>query len=892
MIDIKKPIFAIGIREALMELQTSRLGLSSFEAKKRRGQFGVNQIPEEKKYSRLKLYISQFGDSLTLILLLAIIVSLVFRNYTDAGFIILVVFISTTLGFVQEDKVAKALILLKKVVQVYVRVMRDGQETLLKSIELVPGDIVILQSGDKVSGDCRLIEAKELEVSESTLTGESYPIRKILKELPDAKTIAEKINMLFAGTLVEKGRAVAVVMSTGDDTEFGKIAKTLKETEETPAPLQIKISRLTRLLGKLILAFTAFLLIFGTILGRPLSEIFESSLAFAVSAIPAGLPPLITVILVLGMRRLLKHNTLVKRLDVVEILGSTTVICTDKTGTLTSGNMQISQIIAINRNVFFDKEKADYLWDFNSSDPIATILKTGLAISDVFVENSPDDPTKIVVHGRPTDRALVMAGYNAGLTREGLDKILPSIIDLPFDSRQKFSASLRRENDKYAILYVVGAPEEIIKRILYINNNGRQKSLPSKDFDNAVSAGNESAEKGSRILACAYRRYELSKTKNKPMSELIKDLTFTGFIALKDCIRKEAEEALKITKSAGIKTIIITGDQLGTAKAVSEGVGLVAKPEEIVEGKYLDTIDDDEMKILAGKALIYYRVSPAHKLKIVNALQANGEVTAMIGDGVNDATAIKAADIGVALGSGTDIAKEAADMVLVNDNYYTITKAVEWGRMIFENLRRTIIYFIADDFSEIFVSLATIFSGMPIPLIPVQILWIDLIENAFPGVALAFSNESYGVMNDKPRGLKEPIFNDSYKKWLICVFFVGGLSLFITFYFALRITGDVSLSRTIVFAQTMLDSICFMLIVSSLRRPLARKDLFANRYLIIAVFVSILMIVAAVYVPVLNRILSTVPLTPVYWIVTVAISLTEVVILELTKYWFLNRKRI
>jgi len=892
MVDIKKHFHTTGIREVLSSLKTSRIGLSEEEVKKRLTRFGINRIPEERKYSQLRLFLSQFHDSLIYILILAFFVSLIFHNYVDAIFIAIVILINTILGFFQEDKVAKALVLLKKAVPIYVRVMRNGRELMLESTQLVPGDIMILQAGDKVSADGRLIEARELEVNEAALTGESFPVAKTLTELPYTKVIAEQTNMLFAGTLIERGRAVATVTATGDDTELGKIALALKETPETPAPLQIKVGHFTRLLSIAILVFTGILFVIDFLSGKPFTDIFISSLAFAVSAIPAGLPPLITVILVLGMKRLLKHKTLVKRLDVVETLGSTTVICTDKTGTLTSGKMQVSHILTCTKDIKLDDKKSfsDNNFNFHSSESPATALKIALGISDVFIENSSETPQKIITHGRPTDKALVTAAFRFGLEKDVLDKELPTLTDLPFDSRLKFSASLRKEDAKNAILLVMGAPEEIQKKVVSVDLDGRQKYLPSQEFQDVQKKSSILAKKGLRVLACAYRRYDLDQTKRKLISELIQDLTFVGFIALKDCIRPEAKEALLLTKSAGMKTILITGDQINTAKAIAKEIGLSVKEDEIIEGKYLETINETELQQLVKKVLIYFRVSPQHKLLITNALQKNGEVVAMIGDGVNDAPAIKAADIGVAIGSGTDIAKEAADMVLVDDNFHTIVKAVEWGRMIFENLRRTMIYFIADDFSEVFVFLGAMLLGLPLPLLPVQILWIDLIENAFPGVALAFNEESYGVMKDKPRGLKEPIFNRAFKKWLLAVFLVGGLSLFITYYLFLKITGDLVLTRTVIFAQTMVDSVCFMLVVSSLRRPVIRRNLFANRYLLIALLVGTVMITSAVYLPILNKVLSTTALSSTIWWIILGTSAVEVVLLEITKYWFLRKK--
>jgi len=882
----------LSVEETLQKLNTSKNGLSSKEAKLRLKKFGFNRLPEKKRYSLSRLFFHQFEGPLTYILIVATAVSFFLGNHKDGILIIVVILLNAVLGFFQEYKAERALAFLKRAVQLRAKTLRDGNEIEINASELVPGDIIFVDAGDKVPADARLIETLDLEVNEASLTGEAFAVTKDENFiLCGDMLLAQKKNMVFAGTLIERGKATAVVVATGLYTEIGKIAGLIKEIEEPATPLQKKIANAARLLGIGIFIVVGLLIVIGFIKGTPFADIFVTGLALLVSAIPVGLPVMITIVLIVGMRRLLSQNTLVKRLNVAETLGSATVICTDKTRTLTTGDMEVSHIFTGAKDFFFEGKKLKTKLDYNGVESHITALKTALLTSEAYIENPEAELEKWRIRGRPTDKALLLAALHAGLDKEVIGKELPLLKEIPFDPNLKLSASIRQKNSKEAIICVLGAPEKIIAKSNFIDIDGKQQSI-SSDVLRSLQKKNETlAKKGLRILSCAYRTFPLTKVKENSLSNLISELVFVGFIALKDPIRKEAKEALRLTAEASIKTIIVTGDNKYTAKTVAEELGMSIQPEEMMEGKEIEKMSLEELKERVRVVKLYARVSPEHKISIVEALRQNGEVVAMVGDGINDAPSINAADIGVSVGSGEDIAKEASEMIILDGNFHTLVKAVEQGRIIFENIRKVIAYLLADDFSEIFILFCALAFGLPIPLLPAQILFIDIIEDTFPVSALIFGKEKNEfLMKEKPRKLKDPLFNRNYIKWFISIFFIGGLALFISFYGIFIFSKDINLSRTFSFALTAIDSLMFAFVISSFRRSVLRRDLFSNKYLVLALISGILLTGAAVYLPILQRVLNTVGLSFGYWLLIAGIGMAELILLEITKYWFLKRE--
>lgn len=872
------------LKEVFETVKSDAKGISVAEAEDRIKKFGPNILPQEKPYSKIRLFFSQFNSPLMYILLAIVGISIFLKEYADTIFIVVVLFINTSVGFYQENKANRSLLALKKMVKIRSRVLRDNNEKEIDSEGLVRGDVVILKSGDKVPADGRIIKSKGLKINEASLTGESQVVEKeVFNEASQKISSLEAVNMVFMGTIVEEGWATFIVLDTGINTQIGKIVSLLKETKEHKTPLQKKIISLSRILGAFILSVVFLITVIGYFTGKPFADIFLSSMALAVSAIPSGLLPAITVILVLGMRRILKQGGLVRKVSATETLGGVTVICTDKTGTLTQAKMQVSHVLTSTRELlgekisgFMKRENA------NGVESHILALKVAISANDAFIENPEAALEEWIVRGRPTERALLLAGTQAGLNKKELEKQYPILDRINFESELKYSATLHKVDDKKNVFYVIGAPEEILARSVDLYIDGNKEKLGGLQYDGLIKKFEELTKKGLRVLACAYRDCD-ANIKYQNLTELTAKLTMVGFIALKDPLRPDVNESIAITKKAGIRTVIVTGDHKLTAKAIAEEIGLNIEDKNILEGKDLELISDEDLREKAKHISIYARVSPHHKLRIVNALQSNGEVVAMFGDGVNDAPALKMADIGVVVGSGTDVAKEVADLVLLDDNFKIVVKAIEQGRMVFQNIRKVFVYLMADDFSELFLFFASIAMGLPLPLLPAQILWINLVEDGLPDIALTTEQEVEGVMEEKPRNPKEPILNQSLKKWMTSIFFISGITAFLTFFIFWKLTGDLGQTRTIVFALMCVDSLFFAFSVRSFKRAIFRKDIFSNRYLVGAVIISFVFLLGAIYLPTLQRLLSTQSLNIMNWLLIFGISAVEISLIELFK---------
>lgn len=845
---------------------------------------GRNVLPQEKPYSKIRLFFSQFNSLLMYILLVTVAISFLLKHYSDTIFIVIVLLINTTVGFYQENKANQSLLALKKMVKIRTKVLRDGNEKEIDSEELVVGDVVLLKAGDKVPADGRIIESKRLKINEANLTGEWWAVeKKAIDILPESASLPERTNMVFMGTIVEEGQATVVIIATGINTKIGEVVSLLKETKERKTPLQKKIASLSKIIGAFILFAIFAIVILGYFTGKSFADIFVASLALAVSAIPEGLLPAITIILVLGMRRIFKQQGLVRKLAATETLGSVTVICTDKTGTLTEGKMQVSHILTNTRELLSDNINGLAKGESaNGVESHISALKIATLVNDAFVENPEAGLEQWVVRGKLTEKALLLAGMQSGLNKQELERQYPVLDRISFESENKFAVTLHRKDKKQNMLYVIGAPEEIIARSINLDVDGKIKKLGMAEEDKLIKKLETLTQKGLRVLACAHKDFD-AKIKYQNLTELIKELSLVGFIALKDPLRQDAKDSILITKKAGIRTVIVTGDHKLTAKAIAEEIGLETKDENIIEGRELETISEDELKEKSKTISIYARVSPRHKLRIVNALQTNGEVVAMLGDGVNDAPALKKADIGVAVGSGTDVAKEVADLVLLDDNFKTVVKAVEQGRVVFGNIRKVFIYLVADDFSELFLFLASMAMGFPLPLLPAQILWINLVEDGFPDVALTTEQETKGVMDEKPRDPKEPILNKPLKLWMTAIFFITSLAAFLSFLLFWKLTGDLQKTRTIVFVLICFDSLAFAFCVRSFKRTIFRKDIFSNRYLVGAVIIAVILLIGAVYFPPLQKLLATQPLSIAEWTIIFSITFIEILLIEFFK---------
>lgn len=877
---------AHAIKNVLKNVNSTKDGLSSKIAKKRLEKGGKNTLPHKKRLSKIRLFLEQFNSPLMYILLTTVVASFLLGHVSDSIIILVVILANTLVGFYQENKVNNSLEALKKMVKIRVKVLRDGHKIEIDSENLVQGDVIVLRSGDKVPADCRVIESDALKINEASLTGEWLAVGKENVELPRDTVIGDRANMIFMGTSVETGDAKAVIVATGLASEFGRIVSLVSETEEPKTPLQKAITKLSKLVGIFILFLGAVIVVEGIWRGKDLTEIFIAALALVVSAIPEGLLPAITVILVLAMRRILKNKGVVKKLSAAEGLGSVTVVCTDKTGTLTEGNMQVSRVLTSTTELLSNGNSFGDGIDPNSAHSDLLAIKIAALTNDAYIENPQDELHDWVIRGFFTDKALLKAGLQAGIDVNALDKKWELVDRVSFSSRLRFAASLRKIEGKKRLI-VVGAPEELISKTKHVDFNGKKLGLESSQSKKMLKKLESFTAKGLRVVACAYRDEKLDKYKE--LTELVDDLTLVGFIAIKDPVRVDVKEAMEEIKGAGIHPIIITGDHKLTAKAVAEEVGLKVRDNQILEGKDLEKMSVTELAKKVKKVMIFARALPEHKLKIVEALHINGEVVAMFGDGVNDAPALKASDISVAVGSGTDVAKEVADVILLDDNFKTIVKAIEQGRVAFSNIRKVLVYLVADDFTEILLFLGAMALGLPLPLIAAQILWINLAEDTLPNMALTFEQETEGVMQEPPRSPDEPILSTHIKEWILTIFLINGALTFAFFYYLWQTTGDIERTRTLVFSLMVFDSMTFAYSVRSFRKTIFRRDIFSNVLLNWSLLAGLLLLLAALYIPFLQKALGTIAISPKDWLVIIGLTLIETVIIESAKIYFLAK---
>jgi len=852
-------------KEAVEKLKTdSEHGLNEKEVKERREKFGRNLLPKGKPFSKIRIFLEQFKSPLIYILVIAGIVVLFFKEFTDAIVIFGAVFLNVIVGFFQENKASDALRKLKKIVKINAQVVRESNTKIVDSQELVPGDIFILNPGDKVPTDGRIIESNNLKTNEMALTGEWLPAEKKIDVLPKKKSLADRDNMVYMGTVVEDGKATAVVTATGLRTEIGKIAQMVKEAKEEKTPLQKKLARFAKIIGLVIVGVCLIIFVEGIVTGNTFLEMFTISVAVAVAAIPEGLPVAMTVILALGMQRILKKKGLVRKLASAETLGSTSVIATDKTGTLTEGKMKVTEVITETKR------------GRNLALKIATLC------NEAFIENPEEAMEKWIIQGRPTDKALLLAGVEAGINKKELEKRMSKITELPFSPVNKYLAKAFTLNKNEDILYVSGAPEKLLEMSKYFRKGRKEELLNSKKRDELKDTLEELTGKGLRVVAVAYKRIDNLK-------DLFDNLVFVGMIGLKDPIRKEVKGAIKICRQAGMRPIIVTGDHKLTAKAVALELGFKVKEKNIMEGRELDKLSDKQFGERVNDIQIYARVEPKHKMRIIQAWQDRGEVMAMTGDGINDAPALKKADIGVALGSGTEIAKEVSDLVLLTDNFNIIVAAVEEGRAIIDNIRKVIIYLLSDSFTETILIGVGLFFGH-LPVTAVQILWVNLIEDGLPDIALAFEPKEKDLMKQKPQGHNISLLNQEMKALIFIIGIITDLFLLALFFYLLKYSNyEIPHVRTIIFAALAIDSLFYVFSCKSLRRNIWHINPFSNKFLVYAWTFGVFALVGAIYLPPFQTLLKTVPLNFFDWGLLLALGFINLILIEATKYYFIVR---
>lgn len=883
-----KPYYNLTVQEVLNHLKTTQQGLSEFDAQGRLNSFGKNILPEKKKLSKLSLFLKQFRSILIYIILSAAVISFFIGDLVEGFFIIFVVLINVTVSFFQEYKAEQALEKLKGTVQQYARVIRDGTKRQILAKNIVVGDIVEIVSGDKVVADGRIVSESGLRMNESSLTGEWKDIEKTTDYFNKSLSVGDQTNMVFSSTIVTEGQALFVVTTTGSDTEIGKIAHLVKESEEPETPLQKKLSHLARMVGFFILISIAVFALLEIWRGENIEEIFLSSTALVVSAVPEGLLPAITIILIFGMRSLARQKALVRKLTVNETMGAITTICTDKTGTLTKGEMQVSHILTGSKELFnYDINNINSNGDYSEGHIKALTIAS--LVNDAYIENKSESLSSWRIQGRPTDKALLLAGVQSGINVDDFKSKNRLIDQELFNSKQKYATRAYQISNDSVKLMMLGAPEKVLFKSSQVCIGNHCYSINSKEGEELKKHFNELTGRGLRVLACAERVIDKNIYDKLSRNEKNKNLSLVGFIGLRDPLRSDVKYSLDLAEKAGIKTIIITGDHAITAEAIMSELEYYIEKEQICVGNDIDKMNDYELHNKIKNIKIFARVSPEHKIRIVKSLQKNGEIVAMVGDGINDAPALKAADVGISVGTGTDIAKEVADIVLLDSSFNTIVKAVEQGRMIYENIRRIIVCLLADDFSEIFVFFMAMFFDLPFPLLAVQILWINLIEDSFLDIAFSTENDKRGLMSVPPRNPKEPILSKPYKKFVLLVFIISGIVATLAFCLTWMSTKDIVLTRTVTFAMITFDSLFFVFIIRNLRKPVFRFDIFSNRFLTLAAFVSGILLFVGLYVPFVSKFLNTVPLDMNAWILIVGFTILETIIFEILKVKYFRR---
>lgn len=868
------------IEQAIEDLHSSPRGLSAAAARKRLKEYGSNILKEKKKKTPFKMFLDQFSDFMILVLIAAAIVSGMIGDLKDTIAIAVIVVLNAVIGFVQEYRAERAMAALKKMAAPNATILREGMPANIPAAELVPGDVVILEAGKIVPADMRLIESAQLKVEEAALTGESVPVEKHTEALHEEMLpLGDRKNMAYKGTIVSYGRGTGVVVATGMDTELGRIAAMLQEEEEVKTPLQKRLTVFGQRLAIAVLAICAIVLGVGIIRGEPPVLMFLTAVALAVAAIPEALPAVVTISLALGAKKMARQNALIRKLPAVETLGSVTYICSDKTGTLTLNKMTVQEIYADGKLVQADHRFFKVGGGEREDSSLWMFLKA-MALSNDAVT---DKDGKVI--GDPTEMALYRLAEEAGLKKEALLKEHLRIGEIPFDAERKCMTTFHRWGDWGVISFTKGALEVLLEKSSQILTSDGLNPIDPHEISR-INA--RMAADGLRVLAMAMRRWESLPAHQIP--ELVETrLTLLGLVGILDPPREEAREAIALCKSAGIRPVMITGDHPITARAIAKRLGLIEDDHGIMTGRELERLPLEEFEKKVEEIRVYARVAPEQKLKIVKALQDKGQFAAMTGDGVNDAPALKRADIGVAMGiTGTDVAKESAHMILLDDNFATIVKAVREGRRLFDNIRKFIKYTMACNSAEIWVIFLAPFLGLPIPLLPIHILWINLVTDGLPGLALAAEPEEKGIMNRPPRHPRESIFAHGLGAHIIWVgLLMGAVSLFTQ---AWVIQTGHAHWQTMVFTVLCLSQMGHVLAIRSDRESLFSQGLLSNKPLLGAFALTFILQMATIYVPFLNPIFKTEPLTLGELTLTLILSSIVFFAVEIEKLWKRARK--
>lgn len=856
--------------EILQELDVDeKNGLSSTEALRRLEKYGKNKLETKKKKTLFKQFLSQLKDVMIYILIIAAIISAFLGEISDALIILLVIIINAVIGVIQESKAEKALDALKELSTPKALVKRDGSLKEILSEDIVPGDIVIIDAGRYIPGDLRLIDTANLKIEESAFTGESVPSEKDSSFLPDKEIpIGDQNNMAFMSTLATYGRGVGVVVGTGMNTEIGKIAKMIEQEENDETPLQKKLSELGKILGFLAVGICILIFIISFFQGRDLLEMFLTSISLAVAAIPEGLPAIVAIVLALGVQRMVKKNAIIRKLPAVETLGSVSIICSDKTGTLTQNKMTVTTVYA---NDSYIKES-----EFNLNDNESKLLVDCMVLCNdaTYSEKSQT--------GDPTEIALLESPFKLNILKEKLEKEFKRIDEIPFDSDRKLMTTVNLVDDKKARVFTKGALDSILSICNKISINGKLLDFTKEYKAKVLENSNIMSDKALRVLAFAYK--DISK-ENIVLDSLEKDLVFIGMVGMIDPPRLEVKDSIKLCKSAGITPVMITGDHKNTAFAIANELGIAEDISQAITGHEIDKFKEEEFNEKIINYRVFARVSPEHKVKIVKAFKSHGNIVSMTGDGVNDAPSLKAADIGVAMGiTGTDVSKGASDMILTDDNFSTIVSAVEEGRKIYLNIKKSIVFLLSCNLGEILTLFTAILLNWNSPLQPIHILWVNLITDSFPALALGVDKTKEDVMNNPPRNPKESIFVKSDKIQLIINgVLIGGITLF-AFKLGERLYADSLIhAQTMAFVVLSVSQLFLSLSLRSNTKSAFSLGIFSNKYLVYSILLGIFLQVIIISISFIANIFKVTPLLLYDWIVVILVSLIPFAINEILK---------
>lgn len=868
---------SLGIEEVLKKFDVSKKnGLNAKEVNARLSKYGENKILEKKNKSIIIKFLEQFKDFMVIILLIAAVISFltsIFENssdYIDSVIILFIVVLNAIIGVIQENKAEKAIDALKKLSAPHARLIRGGKEIHTDSKNVVPGDILLLDTGDFICADARLIESYNLKTEESALTGESLPSEKNSDLiLSSNKGIGDRKNMVFSSSVVISGHAVAVVVATGMDTQVGKIATMINQEDSPQTPLQKKLAQTSKILGigAIIICIGIFFL--GLMQNTNPLEMFMISISLAVAAIPEGLPAVVTIVLAMGVKRMAINRAIIRKLPAVETLGSATVICSDKTGTLTQNKMTVKKLSNVNNYV-----------DFSSDEGLNILTMASLCNNSSLT----GDFGHWKASGEPTEKAIVLAAAKSGKVKSAIDNQFPRVGEAPFDSKRKLMSTIHKLGENRYRIITKGAPDVLISHCISYSSNGTVGKLDYKTTRAIEKQNKEMAENALRVLAVAYRDIPYQPTSAKDME---KELCFCGLIGMIDPPRPQVKHAVAECINAGIKPAMITGDHIITASAIAKELGILRNGDLAITGNEIEKMSQEDLEKRIHSYSVFARVSPEHKVRIVKAFQKNGEIVAMTGDGVNDAPALKSADIGCAMGrSGTDVAKEASDMILTDDNFATIIHAVKQGRGIFENIKKTIHFLLSTNIGEIITVLVAFLMGIPTPLLAIQLLWVNLVTDSFPALALGVEPIDPDIMKQKPVKSKNSILSGGMG-YNICVegCFIGVISL-LAFVIGIKFfdtTANPIIGRTMAFCVLSLSQIVHAFNVRS-EKSFFKYGLLRNPHMSISFIVCLILQLSVVSIPSIANVFKTIPLNFTQWTVVSLLSVSILVLVEIEKY--------